>query len=139
VVRPAVLIPKSIPRTFLDRLGTAVLLSDPITGEIVYANHRCAKLLGYDDDELAAQRRSVRDVTHHADHKRNVAEHQKLIRRELDEYGLELRVRRKTGEFVWVHIVATLLRDGRGRPQWCAVNLKQFSSADIVEQQLAAA
>jgi len=48
-----------------------------------------------------------------------------------------LRIRRKTGELVWVNAVATLLRDAKGRPQWCATNLKQFSSAEILEHQLA--
>jgi len=116
-----------------------VLLSDPTTGEIVYTNRRCARLLGYDDHELAAQRRLIRDVTHHGDQKRSHAEHARLIRGELDEYAVKLRVQRKCGEFVWVHIVATLLRDGKGRPQWCAASLKEFSSSDIREHQLATA
>lgn len=128
-----------VPTGFLDRFGTAILLIHPASGEIVYVNHRCAKLLGYDDGELPTQHRLLRDITQHDDHRRNAAQQKKLISGEMSEYTSDLRMRRKGGEFVHVRVNVTLLRDDTDKPHLVAMNLREFSNAEVMEHQLAAA
>ena len=76
-------------------------------------NDRVAQMLGYSRQELQELR--VHDITHPDDLARDVELADSLLRGDIPSYQLEKRYRKRDGEFIWVNLAASLVRDADRR------------------------
>jgi PAS domain S-box-containing protein len=123
-------------RTFFNIpvVGSAITSASRTLLEV---NDETCRILGYSREELAC--RTWAEIFHPDDLAANDAQFQRLLRREIDGYELEMRFIRKDGT-----IVHTLLAEGCGpignQPvDLCYLNLIDISSRKRTEAQLAAA
>jgi len=129
----------AIPKQFLDGAGVGVLLAEPASGRIKFINRRGLSLLGYTAEEVNALQLSLSSLVHPEDRQFCVAEYARLLNGEIDQCSLGQKCLRKDGARLWLQISVTLIHDGNGERQWCAVVLGEMSPQRILEQQLEAA
>jgi PAS domain S-box-containing protein len=101
-----------------------------VTGEAYYSP-RWKSILGYDVDEAPNDTTSWLELIH-PDDNANVLEALNAHLEHGQPYGLDYRLRRKDGDYCWVHSRGTVLRDANGRP----VRMVGISS-DISERKQA--
>ena len=85
------------------------------TGRFLRVNAKYCELTGYSAEELADM--TAADLSVAEDHEADDNAIGSLLRGENAFYETDRRYVRKDGEIIWVHVNATLLRDGAGRPE----------------------
>jgi PAS domain S-box-containing protein len=75
----------------------------------VKVNSAFCQMLGYPEEELL-QKTSV-EITHPEDVRTDVELAERLFRGEIPSYRLQKRYVKKTGEFIWINLTASVIRD----------------------------
>ncbi|EGJ50918.1 PAS domain-containing hybrid sensor histidine kinase/response regulator [Desulfocurvibacter africanus] len=83
-------------------------------GRFLLVNRRLCEILGYSSDELT--QRTLREITHAEDLRKNLARIDQLMRGEIDRFSMEKRYHRKDGRIIWAMLTATLTRNEHGEP-----------------------
>jgi len=99
-----------------------------MAGRPVQTNPAFQQMLGYSADEL--NKMIFTDYTHPEDAPVDMANFQKLIAGQRDNYQLEKRYLRKDGEIVWANLTVSLIRNEAGKPQF-AIGMAE----DITERK----
>ena len=81
-------------------------------GRFLRCNPHLCEMLGYSADELT--RMTISDITHPEDLAEDLILRQRLLTGEVPSYQIEKRYVRKSGELVWVRVVAGVVRDASG-------------------------
>jgi PAS domain S-box-containing protein len=84
-------------------------------GHAIQLNQAICDMLGYTREELTAM--TIDDVTHPDDIVATHAMRRRLAEGRADSFELEKRFVRKTGETVWGHVNASILRTPSGEPR----------------------
>jgi diguanylate cyclase (GGDEF)-like protein/PAS domain S-box-containing protein len=92
----------------LQLMPTGVVLRD-VEGRVMRTNPAMARLLGRSEDEL--QTLDFWTITHPDDLAGDAASRQELLRGEHASVTRSKRYRHADGHFIWVHLVASALRD----------------------------
>ena len=92
-------------------LGSAIVSLD---FRYLRVNPALCRITGYTQAELMAL--SFADVTHPDDLEADLAQAQRLVAGEIDQYDLQERYLHKDGQVVWVHLWVRLVRDAAGQP-----------------------
>jgi two-component system cell cycle sensor histidine kinase/response regulator CckA len=103
-------------------------------GRLVQANPAMARMLGYDEAELAGL--TLADTTHPEDLVVNLALFDELMQGRRSHFELEKRVLRKDGGTVAVHLTAFALTDETGTPQFSIGVLEDVTERRSLEEQL---
>lgn len=127
-----------IPSEFLHSIATGILLIDLQSEEIVFANARCARLLGYDNEE-ALRTKALRDVLTDEDYAKNAINFKQLISREMSEYAINALIRRQGGDETCMSITFSLVGDSAGQPCRSLMTLCAAPQRLCLAEQLAAA
>ncbi|MCB1966052.1 MAG: PAS domain S-box protein, partial [Candidatus Accumulibacter sp.] len=97
----------------LDHAAAGIAFVAP-DGRWLRVNERLCELVGYPQAELLALR--FQDITHPDDLDRDLAQLARLLRGEIDSYGLEKRYIRKDGRCIWIHLSVSLICNEDGTP-----------------------
>ena len=108
-----------------------------ITGldfKFLQVNETYCKLTGYSADALSGM--TIRDVIREQDIADASRLRAGLLAGERDSYQRERQLRRKDGGLIWVNVVASLIRDGSGRPVHFVTMMQDVSERKQAEQAL---
>jgi PAS domain S-box-containing protein len=87
---------------------------DPTTGRFLRVNPKLCAITGYSEEELLGM--TFTEITHPDDRQENFEGFQQAVHGGAPEYEVEKRYVRKDGQFVWVSVNTTIVRDEAGRP-----------------------
>ena len=116
-----------------DFIPAAVFLSD-YRGVILQANTAACTLLGYELNEL--QGLHVEEITHPDDIKITLEYRNKLMKGELDNYTLEKRYKHKSGNYIWVEMSGSMVKNQKGEPLYAIAHVKEISELKYFEELL---
>ena len=117
-------------RAIFDPSPIGMTLADT-GGAGMRANPAFLAMMGYTADEL--QRRDYMSITHPDDRARNLELLTATVAGRLPGYRYEKRLQRKSGEYIWVVVVTSPLRDQQGRVTGVVSQVE-----DITERRAAA-
>jgi len=121
-------------RAMFDLAGVGKAQADPATGRLLQVNRKMREITGYTAEELL--NRTIRDITHPEDYKRDFDEYSRMVRGDTPEFVTEERYVRKDGRLVWVHVNATLIRDPEGKPLRTMAVIQDITERKRAEEQL---
>ncbi len=123
-------------RAIFDQTSTGIFVIDP-AGRFMVANQRQCDIVGYSDAELRG--RTVLGLTYPDDQTQSLD----MLRSLWSDgsFELELRLVRKDGRTVWVHVSSAVVRDDEGKPL-CAIgvvlDVTERKNAEMSNAHLAA-
>lgn len=122
-------------RTFFNNpvIGSAITSASRTLLEV---NNETCRILGYSREELTG--RSLDAFTHPDDRAADEAQFQRLLRREIDSYELDMRFLRKNGTVVHALLAGGCGPIGNQPVDFCYLNLIDISARKRIEAQLAA-
>lgn len=120
-------------RGIFENAPTGISISD-IGGNFVQCNPAYERILGYSFDEL----RNVpfSSVVHPDDRAANVAEMERLVRREVPYFEIFNRSVHKSGRTVWVHKFVLLLKERHGTPVSIVALVTDMTERKRQEEQI---
>lgn len=125
----------SLHRRIFEAAAVAIAQTS-IGGRIMMVNPAFTRLTGFAAGELVGT--DFRDLTHPDDLDDNLALFEDLIEGRTDTFLMEKRYRRKGGDYVWVSIEASIVRDDAGRPQYIVGAAVSVEDRKKAEEALAA-
>lgn len=102
----------------------------------VYLSPRWKNLLGYEDDELPNKFGVHDNLIHPDDKERCDEELQKYINNEIDIYSVEIRLKHKSGKYIWVLERGFAQRDENGKVIRVAGSITDITRQKIIEEKL---
>ncbi len=105
-----------------------------LDGRIVEGNPAFARMLGYTLEEFVQL--NVLDFILPEDAPGMWESYAALLRGELDCVRVKKRYRRKDGGLIWTNLSATLMRDGKGEPQFTLALVEDVSERHALEERL---
>lgn len=114
-----------------SQLGMAIVSRK---GILVRVNNRFAEMLGYDTKELEGKK--INDFTHPGD--LALSEHYllQLQNQVVESVKVEKRYIHKNGDFIWVIVAATMLKDRLGRPLHFVSQIEDITARREIEDNL---
>lgn len=116
-----------------DFIPAAVFLSDH-RGVILQANRAACALIGYELKEL--QGVHIDDITHPEDINITLECRNKLMQGELERYTIEKRYKHKSGDYIWVEITGSMVKNQKGEPLYIIAHVKEISELKYFEELL---
>lgn len=118
-------------------IGMAVVnVAEGWLGPLHEFNRSLAELLRYTDAEFAAT--TLDELSHPEDAPGEGQLVDELLARRRRSYGVEKRMRRSDGDWVWAWVTVSLLH-GDGAPRWAIVHVLDITERKESEQELARA
>jgi PAS domain S-box-containing protein len=112
-------------------VGIAVL---DLHGRVQYANPLYCEISGYTAAELRS--RAFASLTHPDEQADRDSQLSRFLKAEEEELQVQLRILRKNGSNVWVHVSGSLLRDDTGNPHAAIVTVKDLTQHHMTEETL---
>ena len=103
-------------------------------GCFLRVNDKLCDILGYLREELLGKLSST--FTHPQDHAAAAEARRSLLAGERASYTLEKRYRRRSGDLVWVNLIATLERAASGEPKYFTSVSEDITARKLVEFRL---
>ncbi|MEE8424178.1 MAG: PAS domain S-box protein, partial [Elusimicrobiota bacterium] len=119
-------------RLFLQA-PVCIALAD-LEGRYTQANPAFCRLLGYRENEIVGK--TFGEISHPDDIPGHILNKAAMLKGELDVYITEKRYIRKNGEYVWVHLSVSVLRDKDGEPHAFLAVSKDISQRHKAEAAL---
>jgi two-component system sensor kinase FixL len=107
-----------------------------IDGRIMMVNPAFTRLTGFGAGELVGT--DFRDLTHPDDLEGNLALFEDLVEGRSATFVMEKRYRRKSGDYVWVSIEASIVRDAAGKAEYIVGAAVSIEDRKRAEEALAA-
>jgi PAS domain S-box-containing protein len=120
-------------RGIFENAPTGISISD-ISGNFVQCNPAYEEILGYTFEEL--RNASFTMLVHPDDRAANLAEMNRLVRREIPYFEIFNRSIHKSGRTVWVHKFVLLLKDHEGQPTNIVALLTDMTERKRQEEQI---
>ncbi len=120
-------------QTIIETAGAGIKVRD-LRGRLTDCNALWAEMIGYTKDELLGM--ALADYTDPDDLPTEEALLQELVTGQRDAYHLEKRYRHKTGHVWWGHTSVSLVRDGKGQPQFTVAVIKDLTTQKKAEHTL---
>ncbi|WP_293452903.1 PAS domain S-box protein [Phenylobacterium sp.] len=117
-------------RAVFDQAAMAVARVAP-DGRFLEVNDRFCTLVGYDHEELLEL--NFQDITHPEDLAADVARAQDLADGATDMLSAEKRYVHKSGEPVWAHLTAAMVRKASGEPDYFVSIIEDISARKAAE------
>ena len=97
-------------------------------------NQKFAEITGYPPEELRG--RSFKELTHPDDLHPDLDKNEQLKRGELQTFSMEKRYLHKRGEWIWVNLTASLVRDDLGQPDYIVSVIEDITTRKKTEAAL---
>lgn len=127
-------------RSIFERAAIGIMLAD-MEGRIIATNPSFQAMLGYDEAEL--QELSYAAITHPDDVQESALRLQGMVEGQRERYTLEKRYVHKEGDEIWTRLVASIVRNQDGLPQYVIgmvediTRWKQAQAAMVQSEKLA--
>jgi len=105
-----------------------------LDGRFLWVNATFCEYLGYTREEM--QQRNLLDITHQLEVPSDAGQTRKILAGEIDTVSTDRRYVRQSGEVVWGHVTLSLVRDGRGNPDWFVVIVQDITARKNAEEEL---
>jgi PAS domain S-box-containing protein len=105
-------------------------------GRLLRVNRKLAEILGYTPEEL--QTHTFQELTFPPDLPNDLAHLRQLTARELDQYLIEKRYIRNTGQLVWAKLTVAAVRDQQGEVKYFVSIVEDISAQKDAEARLVA-
>lgn len=103
-----------------------------LDGGWLQVNRALCEITGFAEAEL--QERTIGELTYAPDRDADRTQRRRLLRGELDAYRIDTRLTGRTGDWVWVQLSVTAVRDRAGRPAHLVVVVEDVSRRKQLEQ-----
>jgi len=120
-------------RAVFERAALGIGLID-LEGRFLSANKALHEMLGYGEEEL--RDKPLTDITHADDRMKTLELFRELISGRRDPYPLEMRYRRKNGQYIWCRVTASLVLDSEGQPLHAVGMAEDITQRKQAETQL---
>jgi len=110
------------------------IVESSLDGMHINVNEEFCRILGYEKAELLQG--GTKDFTHEEDTAIDVRLHQHLVAGQIPFYRLKKRYLRKNGEYIWVELTRSLVRDADGNPLYTIGVVLDISERKHVERVL---
>lgn len=121
-------------RAVFENSTVGIALTE-LNGRFVATNRAYQGMLGYSGDEL--RKVTLLDITHEEDQGPSWALVTRLLNGWLSQCEMEKRCRRKDGDFIWVHLTVSLIRDRQEQPQFIIAIVADITQRKEAEAALA--
>lgn len=101
---------------------------------VAMINSAMLNFFGYSAEEI--RQKTLEEVSHHEDMKKDVALLKKLLAGNCDSYKIEKRFIKKDGKVVWGSLSRSLVRDEQGRPIYIVSNIEDINERKAAEEAL---
>ncbi|WP_246052993.1 hybrid sensor histidine kinase/response regulator [Leptospira semungkisensis] len=105
-----------------------------LEGKFISANPGLGKILGYTEKEFLEL--NYQSLTHPSDLGSDMDSIQALLSGDGSAFRREKRYKHKSGQFIWIQLDLTLIRDEEGFPQYFAAQLQEISERKRSEKAL---
>ncbi len=120
-------------RLLMENVSVGYGIED-LEGRTIKANEGLARMLGYTPDELRAMR--FTDYTDPAYVNQDIVLFQELSEGKREAYRMEKLYLSKHGRPVWGRVTRVLVRDDRGKPQYCLGVVEDVTERKRLEESL---
>jgi len=125
---------ETLYRSLIEHLPAVTYIEDPVTGDNIYMSPQVHSFLGYSDDEWGTFDQWL-DTVHPDDRERALARDDTSTE-DGTPFRCEYRLRRKSGDIVWVRDEAYLVRNADGTERYWQGVLFDITAEKEAEQQL---
>ena len=112
-------------------IGKALVAPD---GRFLRVNRVLCEIVGRPEAELLAL--TFQDITHADDLNMDLANVQKMLRREIDTYQMEKRYLHRKGGVVWVLLSVSMVNDEKGTPVFFVSQMQDITDRKKAEQRI---
>jgi PAS domain S-box-containing protein len=124
-------------RAIFEQAGMGISLTEAHTGKYIRNNQRFHELLGgYTSEDLVDKR--WQDITHPDDLAKDLALSQLMAAGEIPSFSLEKRHLCKNGDYQWMKVSVSLIRDSAGQPLYEICILEDVEARKQAEEALRA-
>jgi PAS domain S-box-containing protein len=128
---------ESTLRLFFDLSFIGMAITSAKTKRCLQVNQTMCEMLGYSREELLEH--DWAELTHPDDLAEDVAQFERVLRREIDGYTIDKRFIRKDGQTVYVAIDVKCVRDAAGEADFFVATVADITERKHTEERLAAA
>lgn len=104
------------------------------SGAWLRMNRKLCDIVGYSESELCNMK--FQDITHPDDPPVDLAQSERVIKGELDDFAIEKRYIRKDGSIVWVNLTVAARRDAKGQFMHYVTVVEDITARKHAEEQL---
>ncbi len=119
--------------TFTGSASGLALLD--LQGRLLRVNRALCELTGYPEQALLGL--SFGDLTYPDDLAESVAQFRRLVAGEIRSYQLQKRYVHRSGHLSWALVTSTLIRESKGLPRFCVVQVQEISESKREAEALA--
>lgn len=112
------------------------MVRNALNGEFIEVNDAWCSMFGYSREEALSQHLSWQLVTHPEDLDPNSTPVKRLLAGEVGEFKVEKRYIRKDGKILWGVLQVTLVRDGKGDPEYFISAMQDITERKQAEQMI---
>ena len=105
-----------------------------LDGAFLWVNTAFHEFLGLTRETV--RQRNLLDLARQVQLPTDAAQVQQLLAGEIDTVSGDRRYRRSSGEDVWGHVTLSMVRDRRGKPDWCVVMVQDVTARRKAEEEL---
>ncbi len=106
-----------------------------LSGDWLLVNQKLCDIVGYSKEELL--KITFQDITYPDDLSSDMANVEKMLRGEIQNYSMEKRYIKKDSSLAWINLTVSLARDSSGTPLYFISVIEDISQRKIIEIQLA--
>lgn len=125
-------------KSLYQKSPLGILMINSKNGNILRANPRICKMLGYTEVEMLQL--SAYDITHPDDRLIHKKKYQTSLREEDKAFDFNKRYIKKDGSEIWVNIAASIIKDASGNPLYDLATVQDISekvkTQSIVKKQV---
>jgi len=120
-------------RAIFEQASVGIALATP-SGTLLRVNQRYCEITGYPESELLGRR--VPDITHPDDREQSIEYLQQLMSGKLSTYSTEKRYIRKDGNWRWVYLSISQVRDSENQKDYILAVVEDISDRKAAEAEL---
>jgi len=126
-------LPPSVALDIFERSMVGMAITSPEKG-LVEVNGRLCEMLGYSKEELAQM--TWEELTHPADLAQDVAQFNRVISGEINEYTLDKRVIHRDGHVFYINLALRCVRRDDGSADYFVALVEDISERKLAEEGL---
>jgi len=107
-----------------------------LDGAWLRVNDKLCQIVGYPRETLLAK--TFQDITHAEDLETDLEYLQRLLAGDIDQYQMEKRYVRASGELVWINLTVSLVRQADGSPDYFVSVVEDIHARKLAEAALQA-
>ncbi|MFA5826416.1 MAG: bacteriohemerythrin, partial [Gallionellaceae bacterium] len=112
------------------------MVRNSLKGEFIEVNDAWCSMFGYSREEVSSQRLTWQQITHPDDLELGIAQVNKMLAGEVEDYKIDKRYIHKNGKVLWGTIQVSLVRDEKGDPDYIISAIQDITESKRTEQQI---